>query len=689
MFCLGEECPVSGNKQHKTLCNQYYECDETENGHTWILKYCEEGLIYNPTFGLCVLPGKIFFYRTLKRLSEQTNSGVISFSDTDENWECTPQMPANDEIRTDSDNVNVRENLNENIEYVKWFQISQVPTNKPEINDYERYGKSKTVMTQNPNDEDNYESSGFGSVDVLVHDKNNVINTQILRLNQLMKDAKSKSSESSILATQTNDANMVEIPETPNNEVEDRNNTQNHIKLGNRQPFSTTPSPDKTESPMDQNTSKTPVISEDILKVLLEFSKELLSKPHYNNKHDGVPPDSYLRQTLLQPIVRPIYINVPVQNPSKQQQSYNNQNPYNPEVLPNINNQDLYYTNLSQVPLVDSYGYPIASHLFNKNTYYPYQPQQYQYFGNRPTANYQFSPIKPAQYNTIQPSYDQHSSYLNSPEYENYDTSYDDNSMEVSSEEIAGTKRFAYLGGTVFPYDQYKNSIMPYLKRKEILGQVEVLTCSSTSRQPNKTDCTKYFVCNPQTGVHPYSCPLNTAFNEKTKFCDVKKYKECKKMKNREESLFGQRNKDTTQLHYEMLQAIEELKQLRKQTVQLNRQSQANLQSQSNFNYPNPMPPPQQQPMFSNTVPSYINNNANYQDSDRTESPQTIIVKQTPRKRLTCLQPGKVADPDSSDHYYVCFKTVDNILKLHKMKCPQRFTFCRKTLLCNLPGTCA
>lgn len=57
---LGEECLVGGHKQHTTVCNQFYECLDSDTGPKWMLKYCEEGLIYNPTFGLCVLPGKAF-----------------------------------------------------------------------------------------------------------------------------------------------------------------------------------------------------------------------------------------------------------------------------------------------------------------------------------------------------------------------------------------------------------------------------------------------------------------------------------------------------------------------------------------------------------------------------------------------------------------------------------------------------
>lgn len=58
ILCIGEECLVGGHKQHKTVCNQFYECTNIGSSPKWTLKYCEEGLIYNPTFELCVLPGK-------------------------------------------------------------------------------------------------------------------------------------------------------------------------------------------------------------------------------------------------------------------------------------------------------------------------------------------------------------------------------------------------------------------------------------------------------------------------------------------------------------------------------------------------------------------------------------------------------------------------------------------------------
>lgn len=548
---------------------------------------------------------------------------------TDENWECTPQETE----AIDSENVNVNQNLDDNVEYIKWFRISQVqqPTKKPDTYEYdvfnERYGKSKTVIVgkNNENDEDNYEASGFGGVEV--QDKNNVINTQILHLNQLMKDAKRKSSGASILAgnSGTKMKGMTGVT---------------------------------SEAP-----SVKPVISEDILKALLEYSKELIHKPTEKPVRTTPPPP---RQTVLQPIVRPIYINVPVQHHQvKQDYQYN---PYNPSPYSPAFNQDSYFSNVSQLPLMDSYGYPIVSHL--KNPYYPYQQNPYQYF-ERPVRPMIQSPYQQSPYQLSPPSYN---------DFEKYDPPmYDDTSVEMSSEEMAGTKRFAYLGGTIFPYDQYKHSILPYLKRTEVSENVEVLTCSSSSRQPNKTDCTKYFVCNPQTGVHPYSCPLTTAFNEKTKLCDIKTYKECKRNKNRQENMYLKQQKDSAKLHYEMLKAIEELKQLRRQASQYARR-------------PPPQPRPPSHPIF--TPPSYSEEDQYMEEPEPTPPPPpppppiASRKKNKPRKRLTCLQPGKVPDPDSQDHYYVCFKTPENILKLHKMKCPQRFVFCKSNNLCVLPGTC-
>ncbi|ETN60176.1 hypothetical protein AND_008175 [Anopheles darlingi] len=78
-------------------------------------------------------------------------------------------------------------------------------------------------------------------------------------------------------------------------------------------------------------------------------------------------------------------------------------------------------------------------------------------------------------------------------------------------------------------YDQYKASIMPLLNVNPNDVRISAVTCTGGSRQPNTTDCFKYFVCSPHSGaIHAFTCPSFTAFNKNTRLCDIASYKECK-----------------------------------------------------------------------------------------------------------------------------------------------------------------
>jgi hypothetical protein len=55
------------------------------------------------------------------------------------------------------------------------------------------------------------------------------------------------------------------------------------------------------------------------------------------------------------------------------------------------------------------------------------------------------------------------------------------------------------------------------------------IPCTTGTRMPNLTDCTRYYTCNSTTGViFSYTCPPQMAFNVYTHVCDVSIYKWCK-----------------------------------------------------------------------------------------------------------------------------------------------------------------
>ncbi|XP_055549085.1 uncharacterized protein LOC129732312 isoform X2 [Wyeomyia smithii] len=105
-----------------------------------------------------------------------------------------------------------------------------------------------------------------------------------------------------------------------------------------------------------------------------------------------------------------------------------------------------------------------------------------------------------------------------------------DNSNEKNeeSDEQAEMKKLISVGGVTLNYNDYKDSILPLLDANPDEVRISVLTCTLGSRQPNKTDCTKYYVCNPHNGAfQSFTCPSFTAFNAETRICDTITYKSC------------------------------------------------------------------------------------------------------------------------------------------------------------------
>lgn len=528
-------------------------------------------------------------------------------------------------------------------------------------------------------------------------------------------------------------------------------------------------------------TPKPPGFSEEVLRLLLELSKQLVT--NQNQKPIQTP------ESVLQPVVRPIYINVPVQTPPPPTQlSSNNRPSYyddpppkksKPKPLVNSYGEKLpsypplqedeyeeqdytedesnrkplstpnryspdsnypnqrpvqqkkpsYYVNSNRVdtnynnryntgydytkPVDYSHYYYDPNHYQqNFNNYQPqtsYENPFYQDFSS-PAANfykpYQQQPVQQSSY--AQPAFhfsNAGSSGIVSPganglitQFNNVGQSIsndnihsqfsddtvidpvngDEQDVEEGEEEEADNTRKKYvdLGGNIFSYDQYVSSILPLLQSTDKIQDAQVVTCTAGARQPNRTDCTKYFLCNPKSGgIYSFTCPLNTAFDEESKFCNRKRYTECKQQQTKSTNTF--------KLHMEALKALEEAKRIKDELVQ--------AQNYASFlNYQNMRPKKKTTttpaPLTRDSIPflaALIQNYKNQQPLVVTTTPKTIT-----RRRITCLQPGKVPDPDTKDHYYVCFKTPENYLKLHKMKCPMNFHFCKSTLLCAPKEKC-
>ncbi|KAF3426738.1 hypothetical protein E2986_10925 [Frieseomelitta varia] len=62
---------------------------------------------------------------------------------------------------------------------------------------------------------------------------------------------------------------------------------------------------------------------------------------------------------------------------------------------------------------------------------------------------------------------------------------------------------------------------------------IQLIPCIKSTRMPNITDCTRYYICEPViASVIEYSCPLFTAFNRFARTCDAESYNKCIENKN-------------------------------------------------------------------------------------------------------------------------------------------------------------
>lgn len=258
------------------------------------------------------------------------------------------------------------------------------------------------------------------------------------------------------------------------------------------------------------------------------------------------------------------------------------------------------------------------------------------------------------------------------------------------------------LGGNFISYDVYKNQILPALGASgaaPVDHKVEIITCATGVRQPNTTDCSKYFVCSKKDGkVLSYSCPPYTGFNAQTHICDAKTYAFCNP-----QALYSRFTvSENRKIQMDALQALEEAKKVRDEAIQA--QNLANLirlETQKiidNTTIPqhqglqNPVilsnylgSLPQQPPSLENSLAAMALTQTTPKSPTLT-SVNTVTTQK--RRRFRCSDGGKVPDPQSVLKYYVCFKASDGKMKRRKMECSAGLMFCAKTLLCTLPRKC-
>ncbi|XP_021703914.1 flocculation protein FLO11 isoform X2 [Aedes aegypti] len=322
----------------------------------------------------------------------------------------------------------------------------------------------------------------------------------------------------------------------------------------------------------------------------------------------------------------------------------------------------------------------------------------------------------------------------------------DQQSNEEESEEISeqsGTKKLIAVGGSIMNYKDYKDSILPLLDANPDDVRISVLTCTLGSRQPNKTECTKYYVCNPQNGAfQSFTCPSFTAFNADTRLCDSATYKSCQNAKQTTTtqkattlSRIAQPTHQTkltseaNQLKQNLITAHKYIDMIKKQAYK--------ILSRNKITTETPTEQPENDGMIRITAPTMASMVPSITAPTYTTSTTTKRLRAKPKRKHTkkrtsvksglhkaalskasrkstssttsttsttttttsttqppapkapkCRKNGKMPDPAVKNNYYVCYKASPKKFIKTRMACPHNLVYCESTGLCTYERKC-
>ncbi|XP_053692499.1 uncharacterized protein LOC128740947 [Sabethes cyaneus] len=534
----------------------------------------------------------------------------------------------------------------------------------------------------------------------------------------------------------------------------------------------------------EESHKKSPLMSEDVIRSIIEISKQMMTshKPQ-------------MEEMYIKPIFIPISVSSPTQDytrlpdkpsPVMYQQLFpslsNNTaqfsskpigititNPYTlgqATIYDNLRDQvmnDSQYYNY-QATLVDAYGNQYQSQQPLPNIQmYAYPPTMTYPMYNQPNYQYPGNPFYPNQAELTNrlrntPGYDGEDSQSNEIALsdEEDDTSAEsvvgegvanDNSNEDNEDSAEPEmKKLISVGGVTLNYNDYKDSILPLLDANPDEVRISVLTCTLGSRQPNKTDCTKYYVCNPHNGAfQSFTCPSFTAFNAETRICDTFTYKTChatKKVNPTQQSSaltrlaalaknkYQMTTETSTKLKHELMTAQKYVDLIKQEAIKILSRNKVTTESEpENNNTPQNMGPFLiTNPTASSFVPSItapyipptmmvttttttasnakrrrtkpkrkpangnLKKHSAYKSSvGRTTATTTTTTTTTPQpvpKAPKCKRNGKMPDPAERRNYYVCYKASPKKFIKTRMACPGKLFYCSSTEYCTYEKEC-
>lgn len=497
--------------------------------------------------------------------------------------------------------------------------------------------------------------------------------------------------------------------------------------------------------PANEHNHHSPYLSEDILKTILEISKQMVTQNQKQN-----PQVSYAPQ--------PFYYGVPIPMLSPQsnvQTFYNHdyRNNLTQAVKPVINtktrpsniqiissthheNDDKSETAGGYYDQIGSYYQPPKA----QSTYTPqnsakdYLQQQY-YYQNYPSSyqnGFQQQQQYPQSYNNYQYGlknrfdnplhYNQPQYNFDVPQYGNRPLVLESSAPSYVEQPSIQTKPYlkeSYLSSS---YDDSGDEETLYDEVDTIDAtekpQNELICSINVQRQANRTDCMRYYVCNAKTKeVLSYTCPMFTAFNDQTKYCDSQLFLSCKKTKDREVSM--SQNKRIFNEAHKALEAVKKESQKVERIASMVRKESQKIYKRRNQyegavnSYPTLYE-------TDNQYPSLYDQGQRYEEipqtpfyPTRTDRPKIKVqlplrrpqfaVTAAPfiqelkkpkqplkrkRKKVKCNDTGNIVDPESSNSYWHCFKGTDGRMKRINRKCTSNFVFCPRSKYCTPAASC-
>ncbi|XP_055918640.1 uncharacterized protein LOC129950743 [Eupeodes corollae] len=263
----------------------------------------------------------------------------------------------------------------------------------------------------------------------------------------------------------------------------------------------------------------------------------------------------------------------------------------------------------------------------------------------------------------------------------------------------------SYASGNDLTYDLFNRKVSPPLPYDS--SKPDATSCPVGIRQPNATECTRYYVCSKEDGrVMQYSCPSFTAFNPQTRICDAQYYAICHPT-----AIINRYTvSENKRVQLEAIKALHDAKRIREQVLRAQNialRLRLGENHQSSSTTPSPQLQQYSSDVLSNFLQNAIDTNSVSGSSDK-DSSYSSSVSQRPnsytlsssssssssaggnrKRKYYCKEGDKVADQTSIYNYFVCYKNSQGVMKGHKMTCSEGLLFCPMTSMCTLPRKCS